>query len=167
MFANTVDPIVFLETQGKMQIAQDTITTKQELAAKIAVKNPRDTIKEPVRAVIPEPISTVDPSTYQKSKKYQYQVIWLKSEEIVESGRKFAFFIKIYDVNDKSLHRGKLAHRIAIADSEWNIAFDKPVITTVDNGIIKVTGVWLKTWSTILQVKVANTLLGRYNITVE
>lgn len=98
---------------------------------------------------------------------YQYQIMWLKSQEIVQIKRRFVFFIKVYDLDKKVPYIGKLAHRIVLRDSKGIIAFDSPVITYTNSGIIKVTALWLKSWYTDLKVEIAGQTLGSYGITLE
>lgn len=166
MIANTMDPISFLENQTiaksinqSSKIIKNTTTTKESPVSII--------VKEPTHAVAPVTIPTPTATTNSVMKKYQYQVVWLASQETIEVKRKFIFFIKIYDVNTKSLYDGKLTHRIVVRDTNWIIAFDDPVITKISNGVIKIIALWLKSWYTDLKIEIAGRELGSYWITLK
>jgi hypothetical protein len=175
MLANTMDPIALLEwngatipsTHGSAPIKPTTTPVKsgtwstqstiKQSAATIIIKTPVE------KTQISTPI-VVNSNTTQK---YQYQVIWLASQENIEVKRKFVFFVKVYDISSKTLYDGKLAHRIVVRDSKWIIAFDNPVITQVSKGVAKVTALWVKAWYTDLKVEIAGKELGTYGITLK
>ncbi len=173
MIANTLDPIAFLESQGLSKvIASNTkntavetnsiVTTSKESASTITIKTPTQ-----VHGAAPVTLITPTARSISTTKKYQYQVVGLASQESIEVKRKFVFFIKVYDVNTKSLYSGKLAHRIVVRDTNWIIAFDEPVITKISNGIAKITALWVKSWYTNLKVEIAGRELGSYGITLK
>gem|GEM_PF-4111877 len=92
-----------------------------------------------IKVTTPTISQTTSLISSKPSNTYQYQIIGLKSQEIAQVKRKFVFFIKVYDLGRKSLHSGKLAHRIVLRDTKGIIAFGSPVISYTSTGIIKVT----------------------------
>jgi hypothetical protein len=172
MLANTMDPIALLESANAVwaiKAAADRVKNDVD-PAKVATTASQ---KPAVIPISPAPTSISDVhaaapviQASSKGKKYQYQVIWLQAQESIEVKRKFVFFIKIYDVSTKQLYKGRLAHHIVIRDSKGLIAFDRPVVTSTTNGIVKVTALGLKAWYTDLNVEVAGNTLGTYGVTL-
>jgi hypothetical protein len=172
MLSNTMDPIALLEGNSavwSIKSAVDRVKNEVSLPAKTTTESavilPVASAQNPATQV--HESAPVIQTSINNGKKYQYQVIGLQSQETIEVKRKFVFFIKIYDVTTKDLYKWKLAHRIVIRDSKWLIAFDKPVITTTNSGIVKVTALWLKSWYTDLKVEIAGKSIGSYGVTLQ
>lgn len=178
-------PIVEKKVASKSQATVAEKVTTPVVQQPVARTNPRDVDIRVASQTSTESAATIprtNPATSQATsstpitvkniettwtKKYQYQVIWLRSQETAQIKRRFVFFIKVYDVDTKSLHKGRLAHRIVIRDSRWLIAFNTPVVSYSTSGIIKVTALWLKKGYTDLKVEIAWQELGSYGITLE
>ena len=168
MIKNTMDPIALLEGNSSIisSVDHDVAPVKNETTIELTNKQSATTvIIKPLveKSQIFTPVKT----NLKTTKKYQYQVVWLTSQENIEIKRKFVFFIKVYDVSSQLLYEGKLANRIVLRDTKWIIAFDNPVVTFVNKGIIQVTALWLKPWYTELKVEIAWRELGTYGITLK
>lgn len=165
MLANTMDPLALIESNNALGPIKTVVTsTKSTSESPVVLPVKSDTASQTHSVAPVAPVVSTDTSG---AKKYQYQVIWLQSQENIEIKRKFVFFIKVYDVASKELHQWKLAHRIVVRDTKWMIAFDKPVITSITNGVAKVTALGLKAWYTDLKVEIAGKSIGSYGITLQ